>query len=737
MRSDSSLRAVSTMTPRSFVSSRRRSSASTSYPDAPGSIRSSTTRSGRSSRAARSASRPLAAVVTRYPSFARWYATSAVMSGSSSTTRMRWLAGLLTARQGSVTHSGLAIFRRGSDSRVRQRASGDRGAGRARARRRRAAGPRARGAGRARRGGGDGGGGSAGGGGRSGGGGRGDLPRGRERAPGAAAPLEGAAAALAQGRAARASRRLPPPRDHARAGAGPGDPASGGHSRRAGAGAVGETRAQSRGVPDQVRDHVVGDADGRGAGACGLRVRARRGRRRRALRGGAVFAAAASTRTHAGAGDRGAPRRHQARRGGDRHQGRGDRVRHPHPAAGRVARAGACGGGVPRRGRRRVRPRRARAGLPGARPCTGVRLRGAARHGVHLSRGRRRRPGLDPAGPARLWRPADRARHAPGGGRPAARVRGRAPRAARDVPHVESPHPYGRIARRAPVQAVPRAGRGRDPQYRRSAGGRGVAQRRVFPRARAGRSGAGGPHPGGAERLRERVSPGVRKGGVGVAGAERIGGSLMSLRRTVAAVAVTFVCALLVFTLPRFAWNSVQGAIRAQQPAADGAPRSTVPPAPQGAPRSIPQRLTGIFGIALILAIGVGLSRNRGAISRRVVAWGVGLQLVFAIFVLRVPFGQTLFSGLGDAVKAILSFSYKGSEFVFGEIGKQQSSLGVVFAFQVLPAIIFVSALFAILYYLGVMQLVVRAFAVLMNRVMGASGAESLNVAASITLFIN
>ena len=206
----------------------------------------------------------------------------------------------------------------------------------------------------------------------------------------------------------------------------------------------------------------------------------------------------------------------------------------------------------------------------------------------------------------------------------------------------------------------------------------------------------------------------------------------MSLRRTVAAVAVTFVCALLVFTLPRFAWNSVQGAIRAQQPAADGAPRPTVPPAPQGAPRSIPQRLTGIFGIALILAIGVGLSRNRGAISRRVVAWGVGLQLVFAIFVLRVPFGQTLFSGLGDAVKAILSFSYKGSAFVFGGIGKQQSSLGVVFAFQVLPAIIFVSALFAILYYLGVMQLVVRAFAVLMNRVMGASGAESLNVAASI-----
>ena len=182
----------------------------------------------------------------------------------------------------------------------------------------------------------------------------------------------------------------------------------------------------------------------------------------------------------------------------------------------------------------------------------------------------------------------------------------------------------------------------------------------------------------------------------------------------------------------RFAWNSVQGAIHAQPPSATSAPRPTVPPVPQGPPRSIPQRLTGIFGIAVILAIGFALSRNRGAISWRVVVWGGLLQLTFAIFVLRVPFGQTLFSGLGDAVKAILSFSYKGSEFVFGEIGKQQSSLGVVFAFQVLPAIIFVSALFAILYYLGVMQLVVRVFAVLMNRVMGASGAESLNVAASI-----
>jgi CNT family concentrative nucleoside transporter len=209
----------------------------------------------------------------------------------------------------------------------------------------------------------------------------------------------------------------------------------------------------------------------------------------------------------------------------------------------------------------------------------------------------------------------------------------------------------------------------------------------------------------------------------------------MTLRppRTVLAFALTFVCALAVFTLPRFAWNTIQAAGR-QQPAAAPAMAqgpAAPPPAPPP-PRTAGQRLTGVLGIAFILGLGIALSRNRRAISRRVVAWGIGLQLVFAIFVLRVPFGQTLFAALGEAVKKILSFSYVGSEFVFGEIGKQHSSLGVIFAFQVLPAIIFVSALFAILYYLGVMQLVVKAFAVVMNRVMGASGAESLNVAASI-----
>src|SRR3989441_10025500 len=115
----------------------------------------------------------------------------------------------------------------------------------------------------------------------------------------------------------------------------------------------------------------------------------------------------------------------------------------------------------------------------------------------------------------------------------------------------------------------------------------------------------------------------------------------MSLRRTVLACAVTFVCALAVFTLPRFAWNSLQGAVQPRPGAVTTAPTQAPAEPAQAAPRSPGQRLTGLLGIVAILGIGIPLSRNRGAISWRIVAWGVGLQLAFAIFVLRVPLGQT------------------------------------------------------------------------------------------------
>lgn len=143
-------------------------------------------------------------------------------------------------------------------------------------------------------------------------------------------------------------------------------------------------------------------------------------------------------------------------------------------------------------------------------------------------------------------------------------------------------------------------------------------------------------------------------------------------------------------------------------------------------------RFTGVLGLLTMLALAFIFSTNRRAIRVKTVVWGLGLQFVLAIFVLRVQAGQWLFAKAGYGAKHLLDFSYYGSAFVFGELGKQQSSLGLIFAFQVLPTIIFIAAFFAVLYHLGVMQLIIRAGAWVMTTVMGASGAESLNLAASI-----
>jgi CNT family concentrative nucleoside transporter len=143
-------------------------------------------------------------------------------------------------------------------------------------------------------------------------------------------------------------------------------------------------------------------------------------------------------------------------------------------------------------------------------------------------------------------------------------------------------------------------------------------------------------------------------------------------------------------------------------------------------------RLTGVLGIAVILGLAYLFSTNRRAIKLQTIAWGLGLQLALGLFVLRVPSGQIIFQTLGAGAKHLLDFSYVGSTFIFGELGKADSSLGLIFAFQVLPTIIFIAAFFAVLYHLGVMQIIIRAAAWLMTKIMGASGAESLNVAASI-----
>jgi len=143
-------------------------------------------------------------------------------------------------------------------------------------------------------------------------------------------------------------------------------------------------------------------------------------------------------------------------------------------------------------------------------------------------------------------------------------------------------------------------------------------------------------------------------------------------------------------------------------------------------------RFTGILGLFTMLGLAYAFSTNRRAIRLKTVAWGLGLQVAFAFFVLKIDFGRTLFQKAGDGVNRLLGYAFAGSQFVFGDLGKQGSHLGFYFAFQVLPTVIFICALFAVLYYFGVMQLVIKAAAWLMIRLMGVSGAESLNVAASI-----
>jgi CNT family concentrative nucleoside transporter len=143
-------------------------------------------------------------------------------------------------------------------------------------------------------------------------------------------------------------------------------------------------------------------------------------------------------------------------------------------------------------------------------------------------------------------------------------------------------------------------------------------------------------------------------------------------------------------------------------------------------------RFVGVLGILFVLALAYAMSNNRRAIRLKIIAWGLGLQIVLAFIVMRWTVGQYVFAKLGRGAEWLLDFSYYGSSFIFGELGMKNSPRGFIFAFQALPIIIFIAAFFALLYYWGVMQVIVKAAAIVMTRLMGASGAESLNVAASI-----
>jgi CNT family concentrative nucleoside transporter len=155
--------------------------------------------------------------------------------------------------------------------------------------------------------------------------------------------------------------------------------------------------------------------------------------------------------------------------------------------------------------------------------------------------------------------------------------------------------------------------------------------------------------------------------------------------------------------------------------------------------------LHGLFGIAFLVGIALLFSNNRKKVNWRLVGAGFGLQLIFAVLILRgedlstyfSPLGwpKTLFRWISYGFVKLLAFTTEGAKFVFGDLAigpGSDGSLGYFFAFQVLPTIIFFASLMSIMYYLGVMQRIVQAMAWVMARVMGTSGAESLSNTANI-----
>ncbi len=145
-------------------------------------------------------------------------------------------------------------------------------------------------------------------------------------------------------------------------------------------------------------------------------------------------------------------------------------------------------------------------------------------------------------------------------------------------------------------------------------------------------------------------------------------------------------------------------------------------------------QLTGILGIIVLLGIAFAMSNNRKQINLRIVGWGLGLQLIFALFILKTPIGKPVFGFLDKVISKLISFSDAGSDFLFTsfvpEIGFHPSLIN--FAFRALPTIIFFSSLMAVLYHFGIIQFIVKWIARAMQRTMGTSGSETLSISANI-----
>lgn len=142
------------------------------------------------------------------------------------------------------------------------------------------------------------------------------------------------------------------------------------------------------------------------------------------------------------------------------------------------------------------------------------------------------------------------------------------------------------------------------------------------------------------------------------------------------------------------------------------------------------QILFGLFGLASLIGIAWLFSEARRQVDWRLVLTGVVLQLVFAIFVLMTPWGASIFGALSEGFVKLLGFTSQGSQLIFGDLAKAET-LGFIFAFQVLPTIIFFAAFMGVLYHLGIMQGIVKGMAWLITKLMRVSGAETLSVCAN------
>ena len=139
----------------------------------------------------------------------------------------------------------------------------------------------------------------------------------------------------------------------------------------------------------------------------------------------------------------------------------------------------------------------------------------------------------------------------------------------------------------------------------------------------------------------------------------------------------------------------------------------------------------GLFGLVMLIGIAWLFSNNKKSVDWKLVVTGVSLQIAFAALVLLVPGGKDVFNALGNGFVKVLSFVNAGSNFIFGDL-MSIPKYGFIFAFQVLPTIIFFAALMSVLYHLGVMQVIVRAMAWAITKVMRVSGAETTSVCASV-----